>query len=76
VVAADKNDLGIKGTTITGYDETSSVYKTLRKPETQIKDLLSTGKVRLRTFLDDIKTVARPFNGRINKETLILKATK
>lgn len=76
VVAADKNDLGVKGTTITGYDETSSVYKTLRKPETQIKDLLSTGKVRLRTFLDDIKTVARPFNGRINKETLILKAIK
>lgn len=76
VVAADKNDLGVKGTTITGYDETSSVYKTMRKPETQIKDLLSTGKVRLRTFLDDIKTVARPFNGRINKETLILKAIK
>lgn len=76
VVAADKNDLGVKGTTVIGFDVDQSVYKTLRKPDAQLKELLSSGKVRLRTFLDDIKTVARPFNGRINKETLILKAIK
>jgi len=72
-VAADFNDLGIKGTTITGYDETKSVQKTLRKPEEQLKAFKTAGKVALRKFLDEINSVDAKMNGRINEEIVLLK---
>ena len=72
-VAGEFNDLGVKGTTITGFDEHKSVQKTLRKPEEQIKEFKAAGKVALRKFLEDIKAVDIKLNGRINEETLLLK---
>lgn len=72
-VASEFNDLGIKGTTIIGYDEHKSVQKTLRKPEEQLKEFKAAGKVALRKFLEDIKAVDIKLNGRINEETLLLK---
>jgi hypothetical protein len=65
--------LNIKGTTITGYDESKSVSKTLRKPDTQIKEFLSGNKVELRKFVDNIKTTEVKLNGRINTDTILLK---
>jgi len=65
--------LGIKGTTIVGFDEIKSTQKTLRKPEVQIKDFMSSGKVELRKFLDNIKTTEIKLNGRVNADTLLLK---
>lgn len=65
--------LGIKGTTIIGYDEMKSVGKTVRKPEQTIPEFMKAGKVQLRKFLEDIKATEVKFNGRINEETLILK---
>jgi hypothetical protein len=65
--------LGVKGTTITGYVESNSTQKTLRKPEEQIKQFLSSSKVELRKFLDNIKTTEIKLNGRINADTILLK---
>jgi hypothetical protein len=72
-VSADFSDLGVKGTSITGYDETKSVQKTLRKPEEQLKAFRAAGKVALRKFLEEINSVDAKMNGRIGEETLLLK---
>lgn len=65
--------LQVKGTTITGFHEEESIQKTLRKPEEQLKEFKSAGKVALRKFMDDIKTTDTKLNGRINPETILLK---
>ena len=72
-VAAEFSDLGVKGTTITGFDEFKSVQKTLRKPEEKLKEFKAAGKVQLRKFLDDINATDTKMNGRINEETILLK---
>jgi hypothetical protein len=72
-VAADFSDLGVKGASITGYDETKSVQKTLRKPEEQLKAFKAAGKVALRKFLEDINSVDAKMNGRLNEEIVLLK---
>jgi hypothetical protein len=72
-VANEYMDLGVKGTSITGYNENTSVQKTLRKPEDQLKEFKAAGKVQLRKFLDDIKAVDIKLNGRINEDIVLLK---
>jgi hypothetical protein len=72
-IAGEFSDLGVKGTSITGFDEYKSVQKTLRKPEEQLKEFKAAGKVQLRKFLDDIKAVDIKLNGRINEDTILLK---
>ena len=65
--------LGVKGTTITGYDANKSTQKTLRKPEEQIKTFLASTKVELRKYIENIKTTEIKLNGRINADTILLK---
>ena len=72
-VAAEFADLGVKGTSITGFNENTSVQKTLRKPEEQMKEFKAAGKVQLRKFLEDIKAVDIKLNGRTNEDTILLK---
>jgi hypothetical protein len=72
-IAAEFSDLGVKGTTVIGFDPIKSVQKTLRKPEEQLKEFKASGKVQLRKFLDDIKAVDIKLNGRINEDTVLLK---
>ena len=43
------------------------------REQDQIKDFKAAGKVKLRTFLDDIKTTDTKLNGRCNPETVLLK---
>lgn len=74
-VAAEYQELGVKGTSVTGFDENKSVQKTLRKPEDQLKEFKSVGKVGLRKFLEDIKAVDIKLNGRINEDTILLKVS-
>ena len=71
----DGSGLSVKGTTIQGFDEAQSIQKTLRKPEEQLKEFKSAGKVALRKFLDEIKTVDIKLNGRINQDTILLKVS-
>ena len=72
-VSGEFNELSVKGTSITGFDEIRSVQKTLRKPEEQLKEFKAAGKVALRKFLEDIKAVDIKLNGRINEDTILLK---
>jgi hypothetical protein len=72
-MAEAMGQLGVKGTSITGFDEARSLAKTLRKPEEQLKEFLKAGKVALRSFLKDIRAVEIKMNGRINEDTLLLK---
>jgi len=72
-VAAEFNTLGVKGTTITGFDEFKSIQKTLRKPEEKLKEFKAAGKIALRKFLDDINATDTKMNGRINEEIILLK---
>lgn len=74
-VAADFSDLGVKGASITGFNEILSVQKTLRKPAEQLKEFKAAGKVALRKFLDEIKATDTKMNGRINEETILLKVS-
>jgi len=72
-VAKEFSELTVKGTSIVNFDEAKSVQKTLRKPEEQLKEFKSAGKVQLRKFLEDIKAVDIKLNGRINEDTILLK---
>jgi hypothetical protein len=71
----DGSGLSVKGTTILGFNEEQSIQKTLRKPEEQLKEFAKAGKVKLRKFLDEIKTTDIKLTGRINNETIILKTS-
>jgi hypothetical protein len=72
-VASEYLELGVKGTSITGFNSNLSVQKTLRKPEEQLKEFKAAGKVQLRKFLDDIKAVDIKLNGRINEDIILLR---
>ena len=72
-VASEFSDLGVKGTSLTGFDEFKSICKTLRKPEEKLKEFKAAGKVQLRKFLDDINATDTKMNGRLNEETILLK---
>jgi hypothetical protein len=65
--------LGVKGTSITGYDEFKSVCKTLRKPDEKLKEFAKASKIQLRKFLEDIKATDTKLNGRIGTDTVLLK---
>lgn len=66
--------LNVKGTTILGFDNAKSQGKTVRKPEQKLSEFMKAGKVQLRKFLDNVKAVSIPANGRINKDIILLKA--
>ena len=65
--------LSVKGTTIIGFNETESIQKTLRKPAEQLKEFKEAGKVKLRKYMDEIKTTDTKLNGRCNPDTVLLK---
>jgi len=71
--ARDGSGLSVKGTTILGFDENQSIQKTLRKPDQQLQEFKSAGKVKLRKFLEDIPTTDTKLNGRCNPDTVLLK---
>ncbi len=73
VAAQDAGVLGIRGSALVGFDETLSIQKTLRKPEETLKEFKAASKIKLKKFLDEIKTTDTKLNGRLNEETLILK---
>jgi hypothetical protein len=72
-VASEFNTLNVKGTTITNFNEHTSVQKTVRKPEEKLKEFKAAGKVQLRKFLEDINATDTKMNGRINEDTVLLR---
>ena len=75
VAAEDAGVMTVKGTTLVGFDEDKSVQKTLRKPEETLKEFKAAGKIKLRKFMDEIKTTDTKLNGRINADTIILRTS-
>jgi hypothetical protein len=76
IAAEDASVMTVNGTTLVGFDEEKSIQKTLRKPEVQLKEFKSLGKVKLRTYLDTIATTDTKLNGRINEDTIILRVSQ
>ena len=68
--------LMVKGTSIKGFNEGSSVQKTLRKPEKQLEEFTNSGPKKVLEFYDAIKTMGIKLNGRINAEVLLLRAVR
>jgi hypothetical protein len=65
--------LSVKGSTLQGFDKVKSIQKTLRKPEEQLKEFQSSGKVALRKFMSNLTTKDSVLTGRINGDTILLK---
>lgn len=72
-IAEEGQVMQVKGTSLLFYDTDKSIQKTLRKPDETLKEFKKAGKVKLRTFLNDIKTTDIKLNGRLNSDTIILK---
>jgi hypothetical protein len=68
--------LNVKGSTVIGFDEKTSIVKKLRKPDQQLKSLLDGGKVVLRKFMDSIKCKSKEATGRINTDTVLVRIIK
>ena len=74
--AADAEGLSVKGSSITNFSEIKSKQKMLRKPEEILPEVVKGGKVFLRNVLDNLTTKESLLNGRLNKETVIVKVIK
>jgi hypothetical protein len=74
--ATDVGGLNIKGTTLTNFNEETSVQKTIRKPEVVLPATLKAGKVALRKVLTDINAVEQALTGRVNSDIILLRVIK
>lgn len=66
----------MKGTTILNFDTKESKAKKLRKPDQIIPKVLEGGKVQLRRVLENIRAKEKSLTGRINSDTILLRALK
>ena len=65
--------LGIKGSTITGYDPIKSIGKTVKKPAEQLAIFKTGSKTVVNKFFESLTTVEIKANGRINPNQILLK---
>jgi hypothetical protein len=74
--ARSSSGLQVKGTSITEFTE-KSFQKTLRKPDTQVREFKEQNtQKRVETWFDKIKSVETVMNGRLNADIMILKIFK
>lgn len=74
--AQDAGGLGVKNVRITGYNESSSISKKLRKPEEVLQKVLTGGKPTLRGLMDELTTKPGYFSDRITADTILLRVVK
>jgi hypothetical protein len=74
--SVDPDGLSVRGSTITGYDEVSSITKKVRKPRDIVPQVLNEGKVGLRGIMKSLTTAETQANGRINTDTILLRVLK
>ena len=65
--------LGVHGTSITGYDDSVSYEKTLRKPDEQLKLIMKKSKNALHDVVGKIRGKQMKVKTRINPNMLLLK---
>lgn len=73
-LARPGSGLMVKGTTIQDFDEETSLQKTLRKPKEQISNWTGKAKTKFAKSFEELTTTGIKMNGRINDNTIILKA--
>lgn len=71
--ASGENGLSVKGTTIIGFDEKSSIRKTVRKPEVFIPAILKSTKPSAKNLIKELVAKEQEASGRMSGETIILK---
>ena len=72
-VTADAAGLDVKGSSIVNYKYSESISKTLRKPKDVLSRVLDGGKVVLRKVMNEVNAKPQELNGRINKDTILLR---
>jgi len=72
-IAADAAGLSVKGSSIENYKYGESVSKKLRKPKDVLTRVLDGGKIVLRKAMSEINSKPSELNGRINKDTILLR---
>lgn len=68
--------LGVKGSTLIGFDPQTSTAKMLRKPHETLTKLKEGGKIVLKRLMDELSTKEKSVNGRINKDVILVKVIK
>ena len=68
--------LSVKGASISGYDETAAVAKTLRKPEQQLQAFTNGTLAFMKKRFDEVKAVTSSPSARISTDVLLLKVFK
>lgn len=74
--ALSRTGLGMKGTTIQGFDQESSMSRKLRKPELTLGQVLKGTKTKCKKLMNELTTKLSSPNGRVNTETILLKVIK
>lgn len=75
-IATDPDGFGVKGTSLTNYEETTSIQKTLRKPLEVLPQIRKTTKAKTLKMFEGLKTTETKLNGRFNSEIVILNVFK
>jgi hypothetical protein len=65
--------LGVKGTSLVGFDTNKSSQKTIRKPEV-LKGADKLARTKFEKLYNDLSTTDTAINGRINEHCIIIKA--
>jgi len=74
--AEEHTTFQVKGTTLQFFDEKRSRQKTVRKPNEVLPNWKTVTKHKLKTQFGYLKTTDIKMNGRLNADTVILKAFK
>jgi hypothetical protein len=74
--ALDGEGLSVRGSTITGFDEATSITKKVRKPRDILPQVLTLAKVPLRSVMKNLTTAETKATGRINQDTILLRVLK
>lgn len=72
-VSSGPNGLGVKGTTLQGYDESVSRSKKLRKPEDILPLVLSKTARQIDNAWKKLTTKDASPNGRLNEDTILMR---
>lgn len=73
-VCNNAHGFSVKGSSILNFDAAESVCRKLRKPEEILPKVSTGGKIAIRKLMEDLTTKEKKLNGRINGDTLLLRA--
>lgn len=74
--AKDESGLSVKGSSLENFNDTTSIMKTVRKPDIVIPEISKGTKSSLKKVMTQINAVENKLTGRLNSDTLLLKVIK